>query len=70
MNPHLVMKLAKKTHQNTPFIVFLFPFNSGQTKITDQYFHDQTGNLKNAHISERTDSYKPKMKTSAPTSVT
>lgn len=66
MNPHLGMKLAKETNQNAAFEVSLFPFNSGQTQITDQYFHDQTGHLKNTHISERMDCYKSKMKTSAP----
>lgn len=66
MNPHLVTKLAKQTNQNAAFVVFLFPFNSGQTQITDQYFHDQTGYLKNTHISKRMDCYKLKMKTSAP----
>lgn len=66
MNPHLGMKLAKETNQNAAFEVSLFPFNSGQTQITDQYFHDQTGHLKNTHISERMDRYKSKMKTSAP----
>lgn len=58
MNPHLGMKLAKETNQNAAFEVSLFPFNSGQTQITDQYFHDQTGHLKNTHISEKMDRYK------------